>query len=233
MLLQETKQTAAETTEQAKGKAGELAQRAEETKESAKGKAAEATKQAKRKAGELAGRAKDTKESAKETAAGAAEHAKGKAGELAQRVQETKESAKAKAGQAAQVMSSRLRLTLFTCSITLILIRPQENAYVVRQVASPHQWAVLLPRASALAVSCPTPVVINNFCFVAGYAQCCAMMAASSTVTQIIRTGNVRPVPLTARQVTKEGAAGMAQAARGKARQTINSTSRQLGHFEV
>jgi len=37
----------------------------------------------------------------------------------------------------------------------------------------------------------------------------------------------------TTRQVTKEEAAGMAQAARNKARETINSTSRQLGHFEV
>ena len=35
------------------------------------------------------------------------------------------------------------------------------------------------------------------------------------------------------RQATKEEAAGMAQAARDKAQQTIKSASRQLGHFEV
>jgi hypothetical protein len=45
----------------------------------------------------------DTKESAKQKAAQTTEEAKGKAGELAQRAQETKESAKEKTAQTVQV----------------------------------------------------------------------------------------------------------------------------------
>ena len=95
MHWQEAKQTATETTEQAKGKAGELAQRAQETKESVKEKTGKT-----------------------------AEQAKGKAGELAQRAQETKESAKAKAAQAAQVKLSR-RHALDDCSGFLLHDSPR------------------------------------------------------------------------------------------------------------
>ena len=45
--------------------------------------------------------------------------------------------------------------------------------------------------------------------------------------------GNRLRFQLTAHQVTKEEAAGMAQAVRDRAQQTVDRASRQLGHFEV
>ncbi|KAL4855902.1 Late embryogenesis abundant protein [Chlorella vulgaris] len=92
---------AAETGEAAKQKAGEVADKAAETKEVVKEKAAETGEAAKRKAGEVADKASETKEVVKEKAAETGEAAKQKAGEVADAAKHAAADARVKAGELA------------------------------------------------------------------------------------------------------------------------------------